>query len=361
MIILWTLIASLFAEPLPSSNAGSSKRMSADQAEITRLREKMNQYQQSGALEYSEKMYLQMVELDPRSKWMKDSDHLAGAMASNAKGDLLETLKRLERCTESERALQWRRFLLEETGPVRIEKSANAELNIMMGLMNPDQIAAIAYANEQLQQGKVFQGRLPNGAYQYGSQQFLVSAMGLTTANGATLQQSNTPDVSSNAVSGQSFWDIVDGEIGVGISSDVSIWHLSEGIILENQQTLSPKTQVSFGIRPQLRLNGSVTSVRGEVGLRQIAGRTFRARVWEPGLHLEYYWPKMFVALGSNLTVGRLEFDEAEYIKRSLGYSFVTSTGYKLIDNMYLTGRLEGGVLGSHNMWALGLGVAYHL
>ena len=52
-----------------------------------------------------------MLDIDSKQQWMTDSDHFAGAMASNARGDLAETLKRLERCNVNERALKWRSFL----------------------------------------------------------------------------------------------------------------------------------------------------------------------------------------------------------------------------------------------------------
>ena len=114
---------------------------------------------------------------------MTDGDHLGGAMASNSRGDLAETLERLERCRSSERAVKWRSFLWSETGPVKIESQSASELTLMMGLLTPDQIAAIDYANQQLKQQRVFVGRLPNGAYQYGSSQLIVSAAGITMTN----------------------------------------------------------------------------------------------------------------------------------------------------------------------------------
>ena len=66
-------------------------QISADEAEINRLREEMNRFQESGALQYSERVYKQMLEIDTKQQWMTDSDHLAGAMAANSRGDLAGT------------------------------------------------------------------------------------------------------------------------------------------------------------------------------------------------------------------------------------------------------------------------------
>ena len=94
-----------FATPLEEDDSSSvqkeSPKLSADEAEVLRLREQMNRYQESGALEYSEKIYQQMLELDTRQRWMSDGDHLAGAMAANSRGELAETLNRLELCISS--------------------------------------------------------------------------------------------------------------------------------------------------------------------------------------------------------------------------------------------------------------------
>ena len=46
----------------------------------------MNRFQESGALQYSERVYKQMLEIDSKQQWMTDSDHLAGAMAANCRG-----------------------------------------------------------------------------------------------------------------------------------------------------------------------------------------------------------------------------------------------------------------------------------
>ena len=162
--LCWTTLG--FATPLDDfgsfSGQKESRKQSVDEAEISRLREQMNRYQESGALEYSEKVYQQMLEIDTRQRWMSDGDHLAGAMAANSRGDLAETLERLERCLSSERAVQWRSFMWAETGAVRIERIEGAQLSIMMGLMSPDQIAAIDFANQGLSTQKYFEGRLHN-------------------------------------------------------------------------------------------------------------------------------------------------------------------------------------------------------
>jgi hypothetical protein len=56
MILFSTLITLASAESV----------ISADQAEINRLREELNRYQESGALQHSEKVYKQMLALDSK-------------------------------------------------------------------------------------------------------------------------------------------------------------------------------------------------------------------------------------------------------------------------------------------------------
>ena len=357
----WTTLG--FATPLEDvgsfSGQKESRKQSADEAEISRLREQMNRYQESGALEYSEKIYKQMLEIDTRQKWMRDGDHLAGAMASNTRGDLAETLNRLERCVDSKRAVQWRSFIWSETGPVRIERIDGAELSIMMGLMSPDQIAAIDFANQILNSQRYFEGRLPNGAYQYGSKQFLVSSTGLTMPSDATKEQAvSNPSKSMNKT------DITSSEFvwGGGIFTGTSMWLLGEGLILENNAVLDAQTMLAISLSPYMALTRDSWTLYGDIGLRGARNTIRQAYIIRPGIHVgRSVGSKVEIRVGSSVDVARLSFDDVSYIKRSIGYSVIGMGSYCLTENWCLHGTLDGGLLGSHNTFSSGVGIQYRL
>jgi len=352
-----------FAAPLEEDGSSlvqkESHKLSVDEAEILRLREQMNRYQESGALEYSEKIYQQMLEIDTRQRWMSDGDHLAGAMAANSRGDLAETLERLERCLSSERAVQWRSFMWAETGAVRIERIEGAQLSIMMGLMSPDQIAAIDFANQGLSTQKYFEGRLPNGAYQYGEKQFLVSATGLTMASDATKEQAvSNPPKSMKAKTGVRSEGVLSG----GVSALSSLLILGEGLILENNAVLDAQTMPAVSLTPYIGYTWSDWTLYGDMGLRGARNSIRQAYIIRPGVHLgRGFNRRSEIRVGSSIDVARLYFDDAAYIKRSVGYS-VSGTGiFCLTEHLCVQGTIDGGLLGSHNTFSSGIGLQYTL
>ena len=68
MTMLWVL-GLAHAVP-PDATVSLESEISADEAEIHRLREEMNKFQESGALQYSERVYKQMLDLDVKQQWM---------------------------------------------------------------------------------------------------------------------------------------------------------------------------------------------------------------------------------------------------------------------------------------------------
>ncbi len=344
--MMW-LISTVLAAPVENSE-------SADKAEVQRLRERMNRYQESGALEYSEKVYRQMLEIDPKNQWMTDGDHLAGAVASNARGDLRTTLKRLERCRDSERATKWKVFLWEETGSVKLERIEGAELSIMMGLMNPDQLAAINYANEYLTRHKTFEGRLPNGAYQYGQRQFLVSATGLTMAGDVTVNEA----LSNNT----SFLSTVGSLVNSGtvsIASDVGGWRISAGDIVESQVGLPAQTYTSLRVEPMVNLQLEQWLARAFVSGRLATRSMSRTYMFGSGVEVGYSFGDFVPTMGLSVDVARLEFNAQSYIKRSLGYSIRARTGYTLSEQVHLYTFIDAGILGSHSTVGMSFGGQY--
>ncbi len=346
--MMW-LVSTVIAAPMEKSAL-------ADKAEIQRLRERMNRYQESGALEYSEKVYKQMLEIDTKNQWMTDGDHLAGAVASNARGDLQTTLKRLERCRDSERATKWKVFLWEETGPVKIERVEGADLSIMMGLMSPEQLAAIDYANAYLASNKAFEGRLPNGAYQYGQKQFLVSATGLTMAGEATQDQ-----VLSQGKK-ESFLSTLGSSIemvALSTAGDVGAWHISSGDVVDSMVAIPAQTYISTRIEPSIALQLEQWRARGFLSGRFATRSLSRTYMFSSGLDVGYTFGAFTPTLGLAVDVARLEFETQKYIKRSLGYSVRARTEYNLSDQINLHAILDAGILGSHNTVGFAVGSQY--
>lgn len=360
MTLLW-ILSTAHATPDTDTAAVESK-MTAEEAEIFRLREEMSRFQESGALQYSERVYKQMLEIDTKQQWMTDGDHLGGAMASNSRGDLAETLERLERCRSSERAVKWRSFLWSETGPVKIESRSASELTIMMGLLTPDQIAALDYANQQLKQQRVFVGRLPNGAYQYGSSQFIVSAAGITMTN-TSLDSGNT--VASQTVEGvvkEPFKEsIKEVKFSGGLGAATGVFLLGEGIMLETDQTLESRTMLSLDIRPHVTISHPWGFASLELGARNAQHKTTNALVFIPSATIGKEFDKFRVGVRTSLDVARLTFQEADYIKRSVGYTFGLRGNYCPLDSVCVDGQVEAGILGSHSVFGTSLGMVYRL
>lgn len=344
--MMW-LVSTVIAAPMEKSAL-------ADKAEIQRLRERMNRYQESGALEYSEKVYKQMLEIDTKNQWMTDGDHLAGAVASNARGDLQTTLKRLERCRDSERAIKWKVFLWEETGPVKIDRVEGADLSIMMGLMSPEQLAAIDYANTYLANNKTFEGRLPNGAYQYGQKQFLVSATGLTMAGEARQDQVLSKKTSFLSDLGSSI------EIGaMSIAGDVGAWHISSGEIVDSMVDIPAQTYISTRIEPSIALQLEQWRARGFLSGRFATRSLSKTYLFSSGLDVGYTLGAFTPTLGLTVDVARMEFNAQRYIKRSLGYSIRSRTEYTLSDQINFHAILDAGILGSHTTVGFAVGSQY--
>ena len=335
-------------------------QMSADEAEIKRLRQEMNRFQESGSLQYSEKLYLQMLKIDSELEWMTDADHLAGAMAVNAKGDLAETLIRLERCHSSERAIQWRSFLWSETGPVRIQSQPEADLTIMMGLLNPDQIAALDFANQTLKSQKTFVGRLPNGAYQYGAQQFIVNSSGIMMASQASepvqVQEEKVNDLIPFLPLEADAWDV-----SVVGSVAVTMLRLGEGDVVETGMTLDPRVLGSTGVIPSVRFTTNPFYTQLELGYRVANNANTEFRSFVPGLVVGTRLNDFEVALRARADFARLSFNEIGYIKRSIGYTYGLKGGYCPIAGLCVEGQMETGVLGSHSLFGTGLSVSYQL
>ena len=335
-------------------------QMSADEAEIKRLRQEMNRFQESGSLQYSEKLYVQMLEIDSELEWMTDSDHYAGAMAANAKGDLAQTLLRLERCQSSQRAEQWRSFLLAETSPVRIQSQPEGELTIMMGLLNPDQIAALDFANQRLQSNKTFIGRLPNGAYQYGTQQFLVHSSGMTMTS-TTSEQSQIEEQRDRVIIPLNPFEGGALDVRLGGSVGAAMLRLGEGQVVETGMTLEPRSLTAVDIKPSIRLATNALFTQLELGYRSASNADSSLKSFVPGLVVGTEVRNFQVAFRSGGDFARLSFDEIGYIKRSVGYTYGLRGGYCPITGLCAEAQIDNGVLGSHSLFGVSLAISYQV
>ena len=147
------------------------------EAEIQRLREVMEKRYRKELWEAVDNAYENMIEIDKKADFLTADDHMKGAMAANSLGDMQETLARLKR-SDSEQASAWSLTIRETTGQVDLVFDKKFTLVSMDQFPAFEVRKCLEFANQQLKDTGEFHGRLPNGAYQYGLLQLLVSKDG---------------------------------------------------------------------------------------------------------------------------------------------------------------------------------------
>jgi len=169
ILLLWPML--VFASPPQTEQ----------DAELNRLRELLSRHYKYETWVGVENIYNQMKDLNKRSDLLTVDDHLKGAMASSSFGNIEETMSRLELALELENnssVLQWMDNLEKNTGKVSLALEKQQVLINQESLFSPEMVQAISFANQELNDEGVFKGRLPIGAYVYGSQEFEVTPDG---------------------------------------------------------------------------------------------------------------------------------------------------------------------------------------
>jgi hypothetical protein len=319
----------------------------AEEAEMQRLRDQMRQYQESGAVEYSDKVYLQMVKLDPAGAYLTDSDHMMGAMASSTRGDIQTTMNRLELCQSTDRAVQWRTFLWESTGSVSLKSIPNAEIVFMLGMLTPEQLAAVEFANNSLSNTGQFRGRLPNGAYQYGESHFVVSATGMMTSS--DMKSKSTPERSPSFEG----WDVL-------ASPNVGTVLLGEGLRPDTGDTIPTTVLVNAGISGgvEVDLGDYYATFLPMVHLSR--GDNINAWSIQPTGSVGQSVSEQFnVGIRGFGSVGYMTLVDVDYVKRTMGGGVGLEGRYAIQDFLSLHMFLDGGIMGSHTMVQAFVGLEY--
>ena len=194
----------------------------------------------------------------------------------------------------------------------------------MMGLLSPDQIAALDYANQQLKTQRSFTGRLPNGAYQYGTKQFIVSAAGITMTNAASCTvEADEVETTERVKVIKPKSMTKEPRVSAGIGLATGAVFLGEGKLLETNQVFEPRTMLSFDLRPQVTVSNELGFATLELAARTGQHSTTNALMFIPSVTVgKMIGQKLVLVCAPVLISPCLTFHEADYIKRSVGYTF---------------------------------------
>ena len=163
-MILKLLLFSLWAAPAAADEVNL--------AEYTRLQQELEKLASRNAWAGVERTYTAML---ATGATLGHNDHVAGAHSARAMGNITAARERLMRAneiTEDREILDWlweidsnygRVFLAADKG------SKNAVLSCTAMPFNPDQRRAVEFAQQLVTETGVFDGYLPQGAYQFGN------------------------------------------------------------------------------------------------------------------------------------------------------------------------------------------------
>lgn len=143
------------------------------------LTEDMRQRLRRGVWRGVETAYVELMSLVPEGARPTYEDHMAGAAAARALGNVRDVYDRLLRAVEldpTDDALQWLNELERSYGRVTIrdEGKERATLSPARVPFAPDRRAALDAATAALAAGGTFDGWLPEGRYTFGERSFLV-------------------------------------------------------------------------------------------------------------------------------------------------------------------------------------------
>ncbi|MCB9683900.1 MAG: hypothetical protein H6738_01900 [Alphaproteobacteria bacterium] len=170
---MWTILLLLLSGG-PAYAAGTGAR-----AEMDRLNEEMKILVEKNAWTGVERTYLKMLALQDRGVVLAWEQHRLGALAAQARGDVLETWRRLraaEAVGSHEETLVWLATLEATHGRVVIELSplvfGDVPIEALDAFSDPGSARVVKAAQESLSEHRFFDGLLPLGRYHVGTVPF---------------------------------------------------------------------------------------------------------------------------------------------------------------------------------------------
>ncbi len=158
----------------------SAASVEEEQAEMARILEDMKQFRENANWTVVEKRYLQLSEFKKAQPTVEM--HLLGAEAASNLGNVAAVHERLGLALAlegSDKTRQWYESIDASYAPVTIKVPKKfetvPELTIAMMPFFPDQQLALAFAQQQIQENRKFQGYIPFGEYTIAGSTFTVA------------------------------------------------------------------------------------------------------------------------------------------------------------------------------------------
>jgi hypothetical protein len=168
-----------------------------------------------------------------------------------------------------------------------------------------------------------------------------------------------TVKASSQGGQGSSSLDLGTLRFSGGVGLSMGNFYLGEGLILENDTVLSSRNAMYLALRPFAKVDSDLGFATLEVSGRAGNSETLNAKVFRTGGTVGRAVGPVDLAVLGCLDVARLDFQDVEYIKRSLGYSYGLRAGYCITDEVCINGQAELGILGSHSTRGFNMGALY--
>ena len=159
---------------LLSTTTATAQTDATARAEYIRLSEELHRLASRDAWAGVERFYEAIQDIELPASF---ADHLAGAHAASAKGDVAAARERLlaaHRVAEHRDVLDWLWSIDHDYGPVRIELGTSAALQSDQRPFQPHKIAALTHAASVLGETGSFEGLLPTGVYNVAGHAFTV-------------------------------------------------------------------------------------------------------------------------------------------------------------------------------------------
>ena len=187
-----------------------------------------------------------------------------------------------------------------------------------------------------------------------------MSAAGITMKNADLVSEEPKPVEEVSIVQQSSLKGPIDKPSisgGVGVASGVLF--LGAGKMLETNQIFDPRIMMSLDIRPHITVSNSLGFAALELAARNGRHETTDALMFIPSITIGKQMGNFRLAMRTSLDIAKLTFHEADYIKRSVGYTFGLRPSYCPTDNICIDGQMEVGILGSHSIFGSSFGLTY--
>ena len=131
--------------------------------------------------------------------------------------------------------------------------------------------------------------------------------------------------------------------------------------MLETDQVFDSRTMLSLDFRPHITVANTLGYASVDLTARNALHETTDALVFIPSITVGKEFEQFRLGLRTSLDIAKLTFHEADYIKRSVGYTFGLKGNYCPMDNVCVDGQTEAGLLGSHSVFGTSIGVMYQM